>query len=138
MRYKKIILLVILLIGFGPIRAVERWADNTYAYQPELTHSSYDTRNMSASQMSAQNFVTLSEQGATATSTGPRKVGRPDEPAIGDADFHSPIGDSFIPLLLCLLGYTIKKCRKYHILHFLFAYLQKKHYFCARIVKVPC
>lgn len=112
MKITKVILIITMLIVFAPTRAVERWADNTYAYQPELMYSSYNMRNMSASQMSAQNFSTLTAKGETGTGRSILRVGRPSDPAIGDGDFHSPIGSGLIPLLVCALLFALYSRRK--------------------------
>ena len=111
MKITKVILIIAMLIIFAPTRAVERWADNTYAYQPELMYSSYDMRNMSASQMSAQNS-TLTAESETGTGRSILRVGRPSDPAIGDGDFHSPIGSGLIPLLICAMLFVIYRRKK--------------------------
>ncbi len=112
MKITKVILIIAMLIIFAPTRAVERWADNTYAYQPELMYSSYDMRNMSASQMSAQNFSTLTAESETDTGRSILRGGRPSDPAIGDGDFHSPIGSGLIPLLICAMLFVIYRRKK--------------------------
>ena len=119
------IIIALLFLLTAPIRAVafpQAEFQSTSAYRNVGLHpssggmSGYSRPTGSLSDISAANFDALNSEGG-ACYAAPRK-GRPGDEAIGEYDFHSPVGDTpwlLMAAFLLLFGlYQRKRLKKDH------------------------
>ena len=104
-----------------PIRAVDLQQSafrSTSAYRssslnqsPNIGMTTYNKPTGSLSAISAANFEALNSEGGACYSPGTQRRVRPEDGAIGEYSFESPIGDTpwFLIMMLSLLFYLYQR-----------------------------